>query len=368
MILKRHLKILLTSIYFFSFSALQATTCDISYYDECETAHSLCTQTIACADTCYRFAIQGKALYLRPSSSNLNYAVEVVQFPLTSPSWKIKTIRPDFQWGFEVEIAGIHPDKSSDIVLSWEHLKSKDSTCKHVASSNRIGPFFEVGPSADLYKKARGKVFFDFDAINLNYGSFLQIGTDWQANVCFGISGAHIRQKLTSKFSNFSETIVRSIKIPSSFIGGGPQLGVNGFYQFNRYLHLTGEMVASLLVGRVKNHTYYKAQTPNLVELDISSPNKQSTSVRHSTQVVPAFKGKLGISSSYAFNSGAELNFETGYQVQIYLNAIQNVDIGSELTAPAVEVNEIGVFARTFHKSVHDFSLSGPYAMLNLTF
>jgi hypothetical protein len=150
-------------------------------------------------------------------------------------------------------------------------------------------------------------------------------------------------------------------------MGIGPQVGVNFLYNLCRGLQLTGEGTASLLVGNLKNHTCYQSVSPALAEVGITPPNVQSTHVRNRTQVVPAFEGRLGIAYSFAF-CHCSVDLDAGYRIWIYLNAIQSVDIGSEVVTPPVVPDTVGVFARTFQRTLSNFALAGPYLTLNIGF
>lgn len=308
------------------------------------------------------------ALFLQPTSSNLHYAAEAVPLPAPSPDWKIFDIHTDYQFAFEVGIGGIIHNTNTNLNLNWEHFHSTDSSSKTVSSSNMIGPFFEIGPDASAYKKAHGHVVFHFDAANLDYGLFTNFGNRLHTNVFAGVGFSRIKQKLSSKYSNFEGTIVRTIKTPSTFVGAGPQVGLDFSYSIIKGLRFTGDALATLFVGNTKNHTQYTALAPELEGLGITPPNKQTTSVKKRTQVVPGFAGMLGFGYFAEFCKHYLIELEAGYRAQIYLNAIQSTDIGSEVVTPPVIPDTVGVFARTFQRSTSNFALAGPYVSLKIGF
>jgi hypothetical protein len=139
-------------------------------------------------------------------------------------------------------------------------------------------------------------------------------------------------------------------------------------YRSSNEFSLAGHGSVSLLTGTGKNHTDYASIAPELSDLGVTPPNKQSTSVCSSTQVVPAFAEKLALFYEYSECGEAALKLEVGYQAHIYINALQSIDMGSGVILPPVAPNTVGVFARTFKRNPSDFALSGPYVALDVKF
>jgi hypothetical protein len=318
---------------------------------------------------CSSFEVEFSPLFLKPSSSNLHYAAEAIPLPLPSPDWKISDIHPDTHFGFDVGLCGIFHRAHTALSLDWEHFHSSDSASKEVSSNNMIGPFFEIGPDAQPYKKAEGHAKFHFDQVNLDYGLFVHFGRRLEANLFAGAAYAHIKQTVKSTYSNSDKTIVRQIRAPSTFSGAGPQFGVDFSYCLVKGLHVTGESAASLFVGTLKNHTSYASLSPLNAGLGVGSPNKQGTSVhRRKGQVVPGFEGSLGLAYCFTFCKHYLIEIAAGYQAQVYFNAVQSVDMSSEVINVFPVPDTEGVFARTFTRTLSNFALSGPYARLNLGF
>lgn len=316
----------------------------------------------------HTFEVQINALLVQPTGSNLHYAAEAVPLPAPSPHWIIYEIDTDYHFGFDFGLRGIFHSTNTNLTLNWEHLHSTDSTSKQVASDNMIGPFFEIGPDAAPYKQANGKATFHFDAVNLNYGQFINFGDRLQTNLFSGVSFARIKQVLFSRFSSLDGTIVRTIQVPSLFIGFGPQFGFQSSYRIIKGLHFTGQAAASFLVGSKQDHTAYKALSPGLAGLGITPPNKQSTTPQSKIQVIPEIEGKLGLSYVFNFCRHYMIKLEAGYQAQVYIDAIQSIDMGSEVITPPVVPDTVGVFARTFVQTISNFTLAGPYFNLDFGF
>jgi hypothetical protein len=308
------------------------------------------------------------SLILQPTAGNLNYAAKADPLPAPSPNWVIHDIDTDYTYGFDLGISGNFYHTNTNLSLDWEHFNSHDTASKKLSSSDVIGPFFEIAPDAIPYKKAHGKVKFNFDQVNLDYGMFVHFGSKLRTNIFAGVGVMQIKQKLESKFSLPSGSIERTIKTPSKFLGAGPRFGFNFSYKIYHGFKLEGGFAADLFVGTLKNHTRYASNSPALAGLGITPPNKQSTTVHKRSQLVPGFEGNLGLAYTKYYSKHMMFRIAAGYQAQIYLNAIQSVDIGSEVITPPVTPDTVGVFARTFQRNSSNFALTGPFVNVTLGF
>lgn len=327
----------------------------------------------------YIFEMYFTALILQPFADNLDFAAQAlpyqygqVESSAISPSWEIYEMDPDFHFGFDLGVQGFFGSTASSLMLNWERYHSStDKDSKTVPSSNyMIGPFFEIGPDASDFKKAVGKTHFHFDEINLDYGTFVNLGRRLHTNLFVGLSFGRIKQKLFAKYSNFSGSIVRTINDPSRFEGAGPQFGLDFDYEVYGGLKLVGIGRTSLFVGTFANHTKYSTVSP-LLKSDGIQSSDQSTNVHHKMGVVPGFEGRIGVGYDLPFFQRYLCHFEVGYQAQVYLNSIRSVDLASEVALNAkgsIGSQETGVYARTFKRSIGNFALAGPYLKANFSF
>lgn len=310
----------------------------------------------------YTFAVEFEALYVQPSGSNLQYAVEAVPLPLASPNWKVYEINPDYHFGFDVGVSCVFQDANTNLKLNWERFQSSDTAAKQVATTDMIGPLFEIGPDADVYKKSDGKVTFDFNTASLLAGVFVDFGNRLHTNLLGGIGFSRIKQTLFSRYSNLDGQTVRTITVPSTFTGAGPQVGLDFACNLYKGFKLTGEFFGSLFVGTQKNQNDYSSLSPALPILGAVSPNNQSTTVSNSTQIIPGLESKLGLCYEVTFKDHYTFKIEAGYKAEIYINAIQSIDMGSEVINIPADPVSVGVFARTFDQTISNFGLAGPYA------
>ena len=314
------------------------------------------------------FDIEFTALVLQPTASNTHYAAEAFPIPAPTPNWEIYDINPDYHFGFNIAIGGISHCTNSDLRANWKHFHSTDSDSVSIPRQDMIGPFFEIGPDESPYKSAKGHVTFHFDQANLVSGMFLNVGDRLKTHFFGGINFARVKETLSSYYADDSRSISRSVTVPSLFSGAGPQLGVDFCYQIVKGFHLTGGGSTSLLVGPQKNSTTFKSYSPDLAGLGITPPNFQTTTGHQKTQVVPGFEGKLGLSYCFNFCDHYMVKLEAGYEAEIYLNAIQSVDLGSQVIGLTDIEETTGVYARTFQQVLSNFALAGPYFTVVLGF
>ncbi len=335
--------------------------------DDFDDDEDCCEQAEVIGNQYYVVDTAFSALILQPSSSNLHYAAEAIPLPLPSPNWNIFDIHPSFRFGFDLSFKATSK-KNNTFMINWEHFKGHKSACVFVGTDNMVGPFFEIGPDAEPYVEAAGKVKFNFDEVNIDMGHHATLGNRLKVDFFAGIGITSIKQKLDSTYSDTTGAIVRTIDMPTSFIGAGPQFGVSFIYNFCDRFYFTGKGLCSLLSGSIKNHTDYTAISPFLEPLGVTPPNKQRTCTENRNIVVPAFEEKLGLACALVIRKHFLLHLEVGYQAQVYLNAIQSVDIGSEVVTPPITPDTVGVYARTFQRNISNFALTGPYVTVDFRF
>lgn len=318
-------------------------------------------------DAAYNYKIYFSSQFLKPGSSLLHYAAEALPLPLPSPSWCIFDVHPGYHFGFDL---GMQASTIDDhlCMINWQHFDSSHKEAVSVAAQNMVGPFFEIGPDASAYSNAIGAVQFNFNEINIDVGHAWQSAEKLQTNVFAGVSIVGIRQIMSQTFSSTNGNTVRIIETPTQFFGAGIQAGGGFSYELSQCFSLMGKALCSMLSGSVKNHTLYYGLSPLLNTAGVNPPNKQSTTTQKRTQLIPVFQEKLGLSYVVLSCDKADVNLAFGYQAQIYMSALQSLDIGSEVITPPVTPDTIGVYARTFQRNISNFALSGFFLTAEVVF
>jgi hypothetical protein len=323
------------------------------------------------------FELYGEFLYLQPNGSDLAYAVEAIPFdtslavPAISPNWRVFEVDPSYHPAFEIGIKSFFTNSKTNLAINWERLHTDDSASETVPlTRNMIGPLFDIGPNSTAYSSAKGKATFEFDEAHLVFGQQFCFMDRLRPNVYAGAVFARIKQSLDSEYISTSGTTSRTVDMQSTFTGGGPQVGVNFDYRIAGGFSFTGNSAISLIMGSLKNHTSYQSFSPALNALSIPQPNSQSTTVPDRAQLVPGFEEQLGFSYSGVFDCW-RLSLEVGYRTQIYLNAIQSIDMTAPQVLPSLTpalTVDAGVYAVGFERTLSNFILTGPYASLSIDF
>ncbi len=327
------------------------------------------SSAVRACSPCETWELYFSALVVQPTASNMHYAVEAIPLPLQSPNWNVFDVCPKYRFGFDIGGRGWIGDCGTNVVVHWEHFQSSISAVQQVGTQNLVGPFFEIGPDAAPYGQVAGNVCIRFDEASVDIGQLICVSDYLAVNLLCGVDVARIQEDRASFFTNPAGTITRTITTPLQFIGAGPEVGVEFIYKLFCELYLTGKTQAALLAGRMKNNTHYVSTSPLLTALGLPNPNGQNAGVQNRSALVPAFEEKLGLSYNFSSWCGWFLcALEVGYQAQIYLSALQSIDVGSEVDMVPVGDASVGIFARTFQRNISNFALAGPYVTLSVAF
>jgi hypothetical protein len=332
------------------------------------------TESVIVDSPDYTVETQFQAIFFKPTTNNLYYAAEAFPFntsiasPILSPNWQIFDLHPKYHFGFDLGIRGIIHSRSTTFAINLVHFSSHTSSCQTAVGNNMVGPFSSIGPDASPYKTAQGDVKFTFNEFTINCGQLVNFGEFLQTNLFAGISVDQIKQCLYTNYANTTESVSRATTVPSSFIGAGPQCGLDFNYNIVRRFNFAGHLAMALLLGPTKNHTIYSSSSPLITAAENPSPNIQSTCVENRAQMVPSFDESLGFAYSFTVHDRQIIRFEVGYRAKVFINAIQSTDLSSGVTDVTPDDNTVGVFARTFARTLGNFSLGGPYIAFDIAF
>lgn len=309
-----------------------------------------------------KFELSIGALYLTPSSSNMDYAVLGYPFPVLSPHWDVQTVNPSYSLGFDLSGRYFIPNTNYDLAASWDHLRTSDSDSTKVASSS--GQFvvfpFQAGPSFgqtlnNPSQQARSTVQFNYDVVNVNFGKNINFDPRTQMRVFVGLSGAQLKQNISTTFRDNAHTYSINSTNNSRFTGIGPLIGINGNYKFPDGIGFFGTLALSALIGDLDPVTSYTSTSPQLASSGINS-NYQSISPHNTTQGVPGIDGKIGVDYSHLFMKDSIFTISIGYEYTTYFNAITTYN--PSLVASNVNTGSIAL--SSLAKTVSNYTVQGP--------
>jgi hypothetical protein len=319
------------------------------------------------------FEASGSLLFLQPSTSNLVYATVINPYPLATPRWENEAVSPNFTPAFAIGL-GYNFGCGADVQVDWTHLNTYDhaatfSTSPPVpqpppppltgqpSSTQALGPsFLLIGPPPP-FARAFADAHFEYDAINLDGGLFLCVGSHLQLRSFAGLQIAHISESLTTRFLSVNSAFAFTDVPQSVFTGIGPRLGMDVNY-VNGRCDFLGEIAGATLIGTRQSRIDFATdsfQTGNL-------PNLQALGSPDATQVIPCIDAKLGASYAIPVGKFGVLKCEAGYQAAVYISAINQYSLsGVEDGATATMEGTQSVFLRTALEVQSNFVVHGPY-------
>jgi Legionella pneumophila major outer membrane protein precursor len=342
-----------------------------------------------------RFQCHAGLLFLQPSADNLGWAVLTTEknfaspVPLATPYWEIESLTPGYQPGFEVGGGYALASPGKDLQVNWQHLRTSTSDAAAVtqADGQWISPFSQTGPpTADTYDElysnsgvnkllsADGQVKFAYDAVNVDFGQYLDLGWSLSVRLFAGLSYARLQERLYSSFFGappapdavFPESVPLSISLnnTTSFWGVGPRFGLDTAYQTPGGFRFTAQLAGALLIGQTQPAQYeFTATAPELAAIGIPV-NREFISSQSFSHVVYATNAKLGIGYSRVLPSGARLTVDGGYLAAIYLSPFSGYETNENILALQIGSLSTGSMK---HIPLSDFSLNGFYLNAGLT-
>lgn len=333
-------------------------------------------------------------LYLKPSAENLGYAVLTTEenfespVPLATPLWHIETLEPEFEPGFEIGAGYTFACSGQDVQATWQHLSTSTFAAAAVTQDTGqwISPFSQTGPpTAETYQdlvdnqgvndllSAEGRVDFAYDAVNLDFGQYVNIGPSLAFRLFAGLSYARTQERLVSSFFGappdpdaiFPENVPLTLSLnnTSTFWGIGPRFGLEVAQQSRSGLRFTGQLAGAFLIGRTQPAQYlFAATAPDLALVGIPV-NREHVSSSEFTQVVYAGDARLGIGYSRKLSGGSVFALDGGYQAAIYLNPFSGYETNENILALQIGSLSSGSIRQT----LSDFTLNGFYLNAGLT-
>jgi len=302
------------------------------------------------------FEISGSLLYLQPGSGNLEYATLVTPLPLPSPNWNNQSLTPNFTPAFRVGLRYL-PDNTNDIQLNWTHLTSTADASVVGSPTQMVGPSYQIGPDANVFKIGQGTFNSAFDSVNFDAGHIFCADCAFQLRVFGGAEFARISETVSGAFQSYDGTTTASNTTNSLFTGAGPRLGMKGQYNLGDF-QFFGEAAGAGLIGTTESRINFTATSPALLGLGIAT-NSQALTSPNATQVVPSFDARFGTAYSFPPSSYGQFKIELGYQAAVYMNAVNQYSL-TQVTVPPV-VGTVGVFLATQQHLQSTFTTQGPY-------
>lgn len=275
------------------------------------------------------FKVGIDALYVRPTSSGLDYATLI---PPTTPSFSLGTQRnevidPSYDWGLYAQVGYLFPCTGNDITIGYTYLKTNDKNSVVAPPAVSTPSYISVLPLSAVagvdetppiivFNSAEGKSEYTLNVVDLEAAQRFTTGA-YDMRMFAGLRYANIDSTLKTLGQS---DVLGEQDFHSQFRGIGPRIGVDARYCLSSGFGLDADLSTSLLVGTVDSH--YNAST---VDTTFIPPLAAAFTARNgsNTRVIPVLETKLGADYTYIMDCRCKsaLVFEAGYQVTNYFNA-----------------------------------------------
>jgi hypothetical protein len=307
-----------------------------------------------------------EGLLLQPSNANLDY-VGVDSAVLTGPfgggtgpvtlatAQQVNSVDPGYDWGFRVGLGYVFANSGNDIQLNWTHFdNSYDSTTFGnpgtliTAAGIPLIPLdFTLGGVSVATNgiSATSNLDVKMDAVDLDVGQYVNVGTRLQMRFFGGLRAARVEQNITNNYaSSYDVTVVSGGTAPttvfdgtasynetdvsnSKFTGIGPRFGVDSSYHVWDCFGIVAHVAASLLIGEVDTDTTGTSVinvNPNPLTSVFPITTSSATNVDDQNRIVPVLDAKLGIDYTWEFQNRSSLSIEAGWQATQYIDAVDS--------------------------------------------
>lgn len=323
---------------------------------------SPCNVTVPCYNGGLTFGLAG--FYTRPTNDNLAYAVvyplaeniDAVEEGLLKHG-KVKSLSPDYDWGYRVSLGYIFPCSSYDVNVTYSNFNNttKDNVVYHDAivfgTTTPLVLTTADGDASDIRTHAR--VNFNYQALDVDFGQHYNIGCNTHVRLLAGVRFADVERKFNVDYDQLetdgdvTDNFIFRTTQKSEFKGVGPRFGTNVQYNLGNGFGVVGEATGSLLVGHLDSNFFERDLVIDADGDTVFDDFGSFHNPKH-TKVVPNLTAKLGVNYNYELCNATrtKLSFEAGYQVDHYFNVAQSVT---------------AVNAFDGAKQNSDISFNGPY-------
>ncbi len=252
-----------------------------------------------CNSWCDNLKFDVSFLWWKLSGDELDYAYDITSAPvdgadLTLNKKRYHDVSGDYAPGFKIGLGVDLPCICWDTNIEWTHFDTKNSD-KHEfdykgGTTVSIGiPFFKDSET-DLGTNQRciskGKINFDYDVIDLEFGKWLCCNNCLLFRPHIGLRAVDISEKFHSELDLFSTnssvaTPDYAAHVHNEFKGLGVRAGLDTDLVINDCWSITGRAAASIVWGNTKIRNHFARYT-SIDSEDVDQISYEKESYHHS--------------------------------------------------------------------------------------
>lgn len=270
-------------------------------------------------------------IYLRPSVPALDYVVFIPDF--TDPGFQrtVRSVNPDYEWGFTASASYLLPCTGNDLVFTFSTFsRNSFDDSSHLADGNELiatltdfdaTQFTVPGVTSDV--SANAKAHFNYQTYDLTMGQHVLVGCNTQLRIYGGLRYLNLNQRLNANY--FHELSIFGVGTSQEFFltsqrtnfkGIGPRLGIYSCYELGCGFGIVGDLAASLLAGESDSHF---SQFATFLDGTSATTRYNNLDV---DKVVANLTGRLGLAFIQPLNACISYKIEAGYLVEHYYDAV----------------------------------------------
>lgn len=269
-----------------------------------------------------------EATYLRPSRSNMDFAIESPTTSFTQTQGKVVSVNPDYTPGGRL---GLNWAKGSgnDIGLQFTWLDASDNASAGVpADGLLIGTRLHPNSIIDESKPTSASAAYDFKhyAVDLSVGQRISVGKNLNLRLFGGLRYASLDQDFEVFYKDSVTGRTVNISDRNNFDGIGSRLGFEGDWDIGDGFSIFTEASGSLLVGNLEQKYLdvgYDGISTTNTRVDIEE--------RFENRVVPVVEGRVGITYHAKLASARRLSVSLGYEWQNWYNVVSVVRFSDDV-------------------------------------
>ncbi|MBY0544128.1 MAG: hypothetical protein K2Q14_01095 [Gammaproteobacteria bacterium] len=258
-----------------------------------------------------------------------------------------QTVDSNYHAGVELDATYHFAGNDRDATVSYMHVDMEDSSDSTIVGTETFNEPYGLLPARrDFVNEIKGETDQLYNAADFVFGQHLRVGQKLDIHPFGGIRYADLNDRDNSTYYNNpteSDTHTQATaQVSSHYEGLGPRVGVDMQFLLGQAFSIVGTIGGSLEVG----YDNASLVTQSGSDLPIT------TDLDKNWYVVPELDAKLGLDYQHCFNPTTSLDFQAGYQVVNYFDAIETDTY--DITTINSTVNQ------------QNFGFQGPYLRLQL--
>ena len=254
-----------------------------------------------------------EVLYMRPSRSNLDYAIADTDADL-QPEGKTKKVEPDYDSGGRL---GLSYNLGSGTAVFGQYTllntKDKDSVTEPPGGS-LWATWTHPDSAIDSGNATAANMTykFDHDVFDLGVRKWMEVGSDLGLQIDAGLRYANMTQDIDINYQA-GAVVFSDVHNENEFSGWGPRLGLGLDWRVGKGFSLFSSAAGSVLVGDFDM---------SLRQVDNGTTTIYNVEDSEDNRVVPVLEMRAGVEYAYQLENGMFVGAKAGYEWQNWFNMV----------------------------------------------